>query len=285
VFVRFANSKNLILREYAMTIIVRGGGDLASGVILRLHRAGIKVVVTELAKPLVVRRAVSFAQAVYDGRVQVEEATGILVKNAEEAQTEMDRKNVPVCIDPEGAICAQLHSDVIVDARMRKIIPDDLRLSDAPLVIGLGPGFRAGVDCHAVIETIRGPYLGRVIWQGQAIPDTGMPETVGQHQADRVLRAPTDGVLKGVAHLGDHLQEGAVIAEVNDVPIRAPFEGILRGLVETGLPVKKGMKIGDVDPRLEKDVWRLVSDKALAVAGGVMEAILSREDLRGHLWD
>lgn len=268
-----------------MTIIVRGGGDLASGVILRLHRAGIKVVVTELAKPLVVRRAVSFAQAVYDGRVQVEEATGILVKNAEEAQTEMDRKNVPVCIDPEGAICAQLHPDVIVDARMRKIIPDDLRLSDAPLVIGLGPGFRAGVDCHAVIETIRGPYLGRVIWQGQAIPDTGMPETVGQHQADRVLRAPTDGVLKGVAHLGDHLQEGAVIAEVNDVPIRAPFEGILRGLVETGLPVKKGMKIGDVDPRLEKDVWRLVSDKALAVAGGVMEAILSREDLRGHLWD
>jgi xanthine dehydrogenase accessory factor len=285
VFVRFANSKNLILREYAMTIIVRGGGDLASGVILRLHRAGIKVVVTELAKPLVVRRAVSFAQAVYDGRVQVEEATGILVKNAEEAQTEMDRGNVPVCIDPEGTICAQLHSDVIVDARMRKIIPDDLRLSDAPLVIGLGPGFRAGVDCHAVIETIRGPYLGRVIWQGQAIPDTGMPETVGQHQADRVLRAPTDGVLKGVAHLGDHLQEGAVIAEVNDVPIRAPFEGILRGLVETGLPVKKGMKIGDVDPRLEKDVWRLVSDKALAVAGGVMEAILSREDLRGHLWD
>ncbi|MEN6410147.1 MAG: selenium-dependent molybdenum cofactor biosynthesis protein YqeB [Anaerolineaceae bacterium] len=268
-----------------MIIIVRGGGDLASGVILRLHRAGLKVAVTELAKPLVVRRAVSFAQAVYDGRVQVEEATGILVKTASDAQSEWDGGNIPVFIDPEGAICDQLHPDVIVDARMRKIIPDDLKLSDAPLVIGLGPGFRASIDCHAVIETIRGPYLGRVIWQGQAIPDTGIPETVGQHQADRVLRAPADGVLKGMAHLGDHLQAGAVIAEVNNIPVLAPFEGILRGLVETGLPVKKGMKIGDVDPRLDKDTWRLVSDKALAVAGGVMEAILSRADLRAHLWD
>lgn len=268
-----------------MLIVVRGGGDLASGVVLRLHRAGLPVLVTELEQPLVVRRAVSFAQAVYDGQVMVEEVMGVRVSSEAEMLTALAKGRVPVAVDPDSALCKRRHADVIVDARMRKMIPDDLTLDDATLVIGLGPGFRAGEDCHAVIETIRGPFLGRVLWKGHAEPDTGVPEAVAQHQGDRVLRGPADGLMEGRAAIGDHLQTGMVIAEVGGVPVIAPFEGILRGLVQTGLPVKKGMKIGDLDPRLDEAIWRLVSDKALAVGGGVMEAILSRADLRKKLWN
>ena len=257
-----------------LRILVRGGGDLASGVILRLHRAGWPVVVTELEAPLTVRRAVSFSQAVYDGSARVEEVEARRVDSLAGVVAALEDRQVPVLVDAGMTIRADFDPSVLIDGRMRKR-PPETGLEAAALVIGLGPGFTAGLDCHAVIETNRGPFLGRVIWQGQAQPDTGMPERVGDYQIERVLRAPVDGVLEPVADIGALLQTGEPIARLGDTLVRAPFAGVLRGLVQGGLRVRAGDKIGDVDPRNDPRLSQLVSEKALAIGGGVLEAILS----------
>ncbi len=266
-----------------LRILVRGGGDLASGVVMRLHRAGWQVIVAELPQPLAVRRYVAFAQAMYDGEIQIEEVLGRRVNSFAEAARAVEQGIVPVMADPRLAVGRDFDPHVLVDGRMMNS-PPDMGMDAAPLVSGLGPGFTAGQDCHAVVETNRGPFMGRVIWEGQAQADTGVPERVGEYQAERVLRAPVDGILEAVVPIGTLVQAGEEIARVDGQPVRAPFNGVLRGLLQGGLSVRAGAKIGDVDPRGDARLSRLVSDKALAIGGGVLEAILAWKPLRQVLY-
>ena len=196
-----------------MLVLIRGGGDLASGVAVRLHHSGFEVVITELAQPLVVRRTVSFAEAVPEGRVQVEGVTSELIQDASDAKSIIQIGNIPVLIDPELESLPVLRPDVVVDARMRKKPPEKGK-ELATLVIGLGPGFTAGDNCHAVIETNRGHNLGRVIWVGTAQADTGIPAALEEFTSDRILRAPAAGKLVSGAKIGDRVENGTVIARL-----------------------------------------------------------------------
>src|SRR5687767_840391 len=268
-------------------VLVRGGGDLATGVVLRLHRAGLKVVITELAQPLAVRRTVSFAEAVYEGQHIVEGISARLVE-PEQVQACLAAGEIPILVDPDADILLSFLFLVVVDARLLKTPPHPLPV-DIPLHIGLGPGFHAGRDCHAVIETRRGHTLGRVYWTGTAQPDSGQPEG----DARRVLRASSDGVLIAKAVIGDHVEEGQLIAVIDNqssggtgqYSVISPFTGVLRGIIRSGIKVPKGIKIGDVDPRNDPRACFLVSDKALAIGGGILEAILSKAEIREVLWN
>lgn len=272
-------------------VLIRGGGDLASGVALRLRHAGFDVIITELPQPLAVRRAVAFSEAVYENLWTVEDVAARRIETRAEAEMCLERGEIPVLVDPhlERFAAFGLELAALVDARLLKqpapplpafasVFPSHSSSASSsvspstslPLVIGLGPGFVAGENCHAVIETQRGHTLGRVYWQGAASPDSGLPEG----DPRRVLRAPADGVLSGQAQIGDHLEAGQVIAEVNGLPILAPFAGVLRGLIRPGVRVPQGLKVGDLDPRDRREYCFLVSDKALAIGGGVLEALL-----------
>lgn len=269
-----------------MIVLIRGGGDLASGVALRLHRVGLRVVITELAQPLAVRRLVSFSEAIYAGDVTVEGVTGRRVADASDTLRILQifaKGQIPVLVDPQADAIKALHPSVVVDARMMKRRAE-LIASPVNLIIGLGPGFVVGENCHAVVETLRGHLLGRVYWQGSAQPDTGLPDPVRDQSARRVLRAPADGVLQGLVEIGKHVEAGQAVADVAGQVVAAPFAGVLRGLLHSGVPVTSGLKIGDVDPRDDPTYCTMVSDKALAVGGGVLEAILSRPELRATLW-
>jgi xanthine dehydrogenase accessory factor len=266
-----------------MMVLIRGGGDLASGVGVRLHRSGFQVVITELPEPLVVRRKVSLAEAVHEGLVQVEGVTGKLVEDFSEIKSILLSGVIPVLIDPDLKCLEVLNPDVVVDARMRKKPPREGK-ELASLVIGLGPGFVAGENCHAVIETNRGHNLGRVLWQGVPEQDTGIPGSVQGYSSERVLRAPVDGVLQTRIEIGDRLKKGSLVAQVGEEEVLAPFDGILRGLLRDGTAVKSGFKIGDVDPREDPNLYKLISDKSRAIGGGVLEAILACPDLRSDLW-
>lgn len=263
-------------------VVVRGGGDLASGVIYRLAKTGFPVVVTELARPLAIRRAVAFAAAVFEGEIAVEDVRARRVDDADQARAVSAQGIVPVLVDEAGTALAALRPPVVVDARMAKANLGTAR-DDAQLVIALGPGFTAGVDCHAVIETNRGHYLGRVLWRGSAEPDTGQPGSVKGRVADRVLRAPADGLVAPHAQIGDRLRQGELVATVDGQPVVAPFDGVLRGLIHPSVPVWSGLKIGDVDPRGDRDHCFTISEKSLAIGGGVLEAILSAPQLAGLL--
>ena len=260
-------------------IILRGGGDLASGVALRLHRTGFQIAIIEIEKPLAVRRTVAFSEAVYEGTQTIEGVTARLV-SADQFQDAMDNGEIPVLIDPNANILRNQfltspRSTFVIDARLKKTTPEPLAV-DVALHIGLGPGFCAGENCHAVIETRRGHTLGRVYWTGSAISDSGQPEG----DPHRVLRAPHNGILTAHVKIGDHLEEGQLIAEIQSQienlksEIASPFTGILRGLIHPSVEVTEGMKIGDVDVRDDSSLFTLVSDKALSVAGGVLETIL-----------
>jgi len=265
-------------------VLIRGGGDLATGVALRLYRAGIKLVITELPQPLAVRRTVSFSEAVYEGNHTVE---GVTARHVEQGQLSatIEADEIPVLIDPDADILVSNPFLIVVDVRLTKQTPAPLP-TQVPLHIGLGPGFTAGGNCHAVIETRRSHTLGRVYWTGTTQPDSGQPEG----DLRRVLRAPTEGLLIAHATIGQHLQEGQLIAEIQsenknqNVEIFSPFAGVLRGLIHPGLSVPKGMKIGDVDTRSDVSSCYLVSDKSLAIGGGVLEAILSKREIRGKLF-
>jgi xanthine dehydrogenase accessory factor len=253
--------------------MIRGGGDLASGVALRLFKAGFRIVVTELPRPLMVRRSVSFGQAVFDGTCRVEEVTGELAATPLEAQELMQTGKVAVMVDPKASSCQALAPVVLVDGRMTKLASDQ-RLDAAPRVIGLGPGFTAGVNCHAVIETRRGHTLGRVYWQGSAEPDNSIPEPVLGLDVQRVLHAPANGRLVAQVMIGDVVEKGTLVAKVDGIPVLSKIKGAVRGLIQDGMVVKRGMKIGDIDPRCDVSLCFQVSDKALAVGGGVLEAML-----------
>lgn len=267
-----------------MLVMIRGGGDLASGVALRLHRAGIRLMITELPEPLVVRRLVSFADAVYQREVDVE---GIIAKrtdNVSEVIALLEKRVIPVLVDPDAESFTHLKPKILIDGRMtKKRASYDL---DLPVfIVGLGPGFVAGENCHAAIETNRGHYLGRVVWHGTTQADTGVPDNVLEQRSERVLRAPSNGELIAHVDICDHVESGQMVAEVSGVPIEAPFIGVVRGLIHPGLIVRIGDKIGDIDPRNEPAYCKLVSDKSLAIGGGVLEAILTRPEFRLNLWD
>jgi xanthine dehydrogenase accessory factor len=254
-------------------VVIKGAGDLATGVIHRLHRAGMRVVATELPQPLAIRRAVAFASAVYAGAWEVE---GIVARRvADEAAMDgaLAAGEVPLWIDPQARIVQRLCPEAVVDAIMAKR-NTGTTLADAPVVVALGPGFTAGQDCHAVIDTKRGHDLGRVIFDGQAQADTGTPGEVGGETARRVLRAPTDGLFVGRRQIGDLVRAGEPVAEVAGQPIVARLDGVLRGLLHDGLTVRAGCKVGDVDPRAVVEHCFTISDKARALGGSVLEAIL-----------
>ena len=261
-----------------MRVVIRGAGDLASGIALRLWRAGLDVVLLDVAKPTAIRRTVAFSEAIVHGEQTVEDVTARLA--ALETVPELLRQGIlPVLIDPEGASIPALHPDALVDAILAKRNLGT-RITDAPVVIGVGPVFTAGADCHAVVETMRGHYLGRVIHEGTAIPNTGIPGLIGGFAGERVLRAPADGVFHQLLEIGAQVKMGDVAATVNGEPMLCTLDGVLRGILTDGTPVFKGMKAGDIDPRCALAHCYCASDKALAVGGGVLEAVL---DLTGAL--
>lgn len=254
-------------------VLVRGGGELASAAARLLFLSGFTVAVLERSAPLAVRRLVCFAQAVFDGTASVEETPGRLVELSSLRGAWEAGGFVPVLVDPDGASLSQLRPAVIVDARMAKQ-PLDTRREQASLVIGLGPGFVAGADVHAVVETQRGTDLGRVIWDGPAENDTAVPTAVAGHAESRVLRAPRAGKFRGICRIGDLVRAADPVAEIEGVAISAPIAGVLRGLLADGVLARTGMKVGDVDPRGRAVDPARISDKARAVASGTLEAVL-----------
>ncbi len=258
-------------------IVLRGGGDLGTGVAYRLHRSGFPLIVLELPNPLVVRRRVALATAVTEGEVFIEELHGRLVKTAADAQQLAYEGVIPVLIAPDlGPVVESISKPVcaVVDARLAKR-NIDTDIGQAPLVIGLGPGFYAGEDCHAVIETKRGHRLGRVIWEGPALPNSGTPGVIGGRGAERVLRAPSQGQVAWELNIGESVKQNQLVGSVAGEPVLAPFDGVVRGLIAPGTAVNRGTKIGDVDGRADNSACFTISDKALSVGGGVLEALLS----------
>jgi xanthine dehydrogenase accessory factor len=251
--------------------LIKGAGDLATGVALRLHRSGFAVVMSEIAHPTAVRRTVAFAEAVTDGSMKVEGVEGVRAEDAPAAIRVLEAGKIPVVVDPQASIRVELAPVLLVDAIVAKRNLGT-RITDAPAVVALGPGFAAGLDAHAVIETKRGHTLGRVIMSGEALPDTGFPGEMGGFGEERVLRAPSAGVFRGERAIGDVVARDEIVGYVGDVPVRSRLDGVLRGLLRSGLAVTAGFKVGDVDPRSTRQDCFLVSDKALAIGGGVLEA-------------
>ena len=255
-----------------MLVLIRGAGDLASGIALRLKRAGIDVVMTDLERSTAIRRTVCFSQALTARRFTVEDVTAVRA-SAVTASGILSRGEIPVLADPEAACRTFLRPDAMVDAILAKKNLGT-RIGDAPIVVACGPGFTAGVDCHAVVETMRGHYLGRVLYAGSALPNTGVPGLIGGFAGERVLRAPADGVFRPLLDIGASVRQGDVAATVDGVPMLCTLDGVLRGILAGGTPVRRGMKAGDIDPRCEPAHCYCASDKALAVGGGVLEAVL-----------
>lgn len=255
-----------------MRVVIRGAGDLASGVALRLWRAGMDVVLLDVEKPTAIRRTVAFSEAIVHGKQTVEDVTAKLAA-AETAEETLAAGMIPVLVDPEGRSIPTLRPDALVDAILAKRNLGT-KITDAPVVIGVGPGFTAGVDCHAVVETMRGHTLGRVIREGSAIPNTGIPGLIGGFAGERVLRAPAAGLFHPLRDIGDAVTEGEILATVAGQPMTATLTGTLRGILPEGTEVFPGMKAGDIDPRCQRSHCFTASDKALAVGGGVLEAIL-----------
>jgi xanthine dehydrogenase accessory factor len=258
-----------------------------------LHRSGLNVIVSELPQPLAVRRSVSFAEAVYEGTHTIESVTGRLIEwdlplaeFKRQVTTALDQEDIPVLVDPQADVLSRLPFLAVIDARLIKKQVEPLS-AKVPLHIGVGPGFHAGEDCDAVIETRRSHTLGRVYWHGSAQADSGQPEG----DPKRVLRAAADGIFVSHKRIGEHCEPGELIAEIEseaenlNTSIIAPLGGVLRGLIRDGVRVTKGLKVGDIDPRDDRSACYLVSDKALSIGGGVLEALLSREDIRKKLWN
>lgn len=256
-----------------MLIGIRGAGDIASGVACRLCSSGFSVVMTDLPIPTAIRRTVCFSEAIRHGSARVETVEARLAADAAQAKTILSSGCIAVLADETGRCFTALKPAVLIDAILAK---QNLgtAIADAPVVIALGPGFTAGQDCHAVVETMRGHTLGRVYYEGGALPNTGVPGSIGGFTIQRVLRAPAAGVFQSDKQIGDRVQPGELIAHVDGAAIRAPIAGVLRGLLSDGMAVQTGMKCGDIDPRCEVSHCYQVSDKALAIAGGVLEAIL-----------
>lgn len=259
-------------------VVVKGAGDLATGVMHRLARAGFPVMATELAEPTVVRRTVSFAEAVMQGSITVEGVTARRAESPDEIRAIIAQSMIPVAVDPDGALLRALHPAVLIEATLSKR-NTGVTMHDAPIVIALGPGYEAGKDVHAVIETNRGHNLGRVYLEGRAEANTGVPGAIGGYTIERLLKAPAAGIFYGLRQIGDLAQANETVAvirtsEGQEASVVASIGGIVRGLLRDGLHVNAGMKVGDIDPRAAREHCFSISDKSRAVGGGALEAIL-----------
>lgn len=253
-------------------IIVRGGGDLATGVIQKLWRAGFCVLVLECARPTAIRRTVALCEAVYEGEMAVEDIRCRRIETLSEMSACHGNGVVPLLVDETAACAGTLRPFALVDVILAKRNVGT-HCGMAPVTVGLGPGFTAGQDVDAVIETMRGHNLGRLILQGSALPNTGVPGEIGGKSAQRVLHAANAGTVRHNKHIGDIVQQGEAVYSIDGVPAMAPFTGLLRGLIREGLTVPKGMKMADIDPRTDVD-WRTISDKARCLGGAALEAVL-----------
>lgn len=259
-----------------LKILIRGAGEMATGCACRLYRSGFfRIVMTEVEKPLAVRRRVSFCEAVYEKKWTVEAVSAERVDSVEAAISLWESRTIAVLVDPFASSKNVLNPDILVDAVLAKK-NTGVSMEDAPLVIALGPGFRAGKDAHYVIETNRGHNLGRVISDGWACPNTGAPGDIMGHTVSRVLRAPADGVFETDLSIGAPVAEGQVVGYVSGEPVKAVLDGVLRGLIRPGTPVRLNLKIGDIDPRGNPASCDTISEKARAIGGSVLEAVMRK---------
>lgn len=262
-------------------VIVRGAGDLATGVVYSLYKAHFKVIILETQHPSAIRRKVALSEAVYDGKTKIEDIEAVLVKNYEEALNiiaNKDYKEIPILIDPNCEILNHIKPTFLIDAIIAKKNLGTNK-SMAKYTIALGPGFTAGKDCDIVIETMRGHNLGRMYLEGEAIPNTGIPGNIGGKEAERVIHASSDGIIENIKNIGDFVREKEVIAYINNdnkkIEVIAPFEGLLRGIIRDGFKVRNGLKIADIDPRKsEYDNCFTISDKARNLGGAVLTAMM-----------
>ena len=256
-----------------MKIIIKSGGDISSGVAWRLHQCGMKILITEIEQPLAVRRTVAFCEAVFDGKAEVEGVRALLIKHGDDAPKVWNDGQVPILVDPECRVRHLIKPQVLVDAILAKKNTGTSK-DDAPLVIALGPGFTAGQDAHFLVETNRGHNLGRLLVTGSAEPNTGAPGPIQGITLDRVFRAPAEGTWKNNLGIGDAVKKGDHIGAVGNVPVKAAIDGVIRGMIRPGIHVRKALKIGDIDPRGIRGYCDTISEKALAIGGGVLEGIL-----------
>lgn len=254
-------------------VIIKGGGDLATAVAHKLRRSGFPVIITEISQPKMVRRTVSFGNCIYEGTWTVEGITAEYVESPEKIDEVIACGHIPLLIDPKCSILEKIHSTILIDGILAKR-NIGTSINDAPIVIGLGPGFTASKDVHAVIETKRGHTLGQVIFDGSSIPNTGIPGNIGGYTHERVFRAPKAGLVKNCVDIGNMVKEGDILCFVDDVPVKAKISGIVRGIIHDGLIVPHMEKLGDVDSRGQKEYCYTISDKGRTIAGGVLEAIL-----------
>jgi xanthine dehydrogenase accessory factor len=257
-----------------LVILIRGAGEMASGLAHRLHQAHFKICMLEIPHPVAVRRGVSFCEAVYDGEKEVEGVRAKLISTPEEISSLWKKGMIPILADPDGKETRHfLRPDVVIDAIMAKKNLGT-RIDDASLVVGLGPGFTAGKDVHIVIETNRGQNLGKMLLNGTAESDTGIPGAIEGYAVERVLKTMKRGIFHAHKSIGERVNKGSVVAVVDDFPIITKINGVVRGLLREGLEAQKAMKVGDIDPRGKKELCFTISDKARAIGGGVLEAIL-----------
>ena len=263
--------KHIFNRSYK--VLIKGAGDIASGIACRLFECGFQIIMTEIPEPTAIRRTVSFCEAVYDKSVRLEGICAVLCNDSDECNTALNDGNICVLIDEHASIISDWKPDIIIDAILAKRNLG-LNINDAPVTIGVGPGFCAESDCDCVIESQRGHDLGRCIYFGSAAPNTGIPGEVGGYSSERVIKSPSDGIYREIFHIGDYVNKDDIIAYADDVPVRATISGILRGQLRGGLRVHAGMKVADIDPRAEKSHCFSISDKARSIGGSALEAIL-----------
>lgn len=258
-------------------VIVRGGGDIATGTIYRLHRCGYAVLILETDKPTAIRRKAAFCEAVYDGTAAVEGVVCRKVDTAGQCEEAWRNREIPLMIDPNAEMIEKLHPEAVIDAILAKKNLGTNR-SMAPLTIALGPGFCAGTDVDYVIETMRGHQLARILEDGYAIPNTGVPGMIGGYGSERVIHAPASGIIRAAVQIGDLVEKGQTLAMIGDVKVEATLTGVLRGIIRDGFAVKKGLKIADIDPRKEqKRNCSTISDKARCIAGSVLEVLVRNQ--------
>jgi len=268
------------MMKQTFLVVVRGGGDMATAVVYRLWRSGFRTLVLEAEKPAAIRRQVAISEAVYEKEACVEGMTAIRIEDLNEMDAVFAAGSIPLLVDPDGASIAQLGPSVVIDAIIAKKNLGT-RIDMAPLTVALGPGFEAGKDVHAVIETMRGHNLGRIIRKGFAAPNTGVPGNIGGYAAERVIHAEKAGILKNIRQIGDFVYQGETIAvihtETGQAEVQASITGLIRGLIRDGFPVTKGFKIADIDPRKEeyKNCFT-ISDKARCIAGSVLELVCAQ---------
>lgn len=262
-------------------VVVRGGGDIASGAIQKLYRSGFKIVILEVDKPTAIRRNVAFSDAIYNGETSVEGIKSVRVNNIEEIKEAHKNDFIPIVVDSECEIIKEIKPLAVIDAILAK---ENLGTNKdmAPITIALGPGFNAGVDVDVVIETMRGHNLGRLILDGYAMPNTGTPGEIAGFSKERVIYSEADGVIKNITNIGDLVNKDDVLAYIGETKVIAPISGLLRGLIKDGTSVYKGLKIADIDPRLkEVENYTTISDKARNIGGGVLEALLMIKNVKG----